>query len=243
MNTGGYEGLINIVSPFGEDFGFSLKTFNDYAGVNLYPEEMTIIGHNAVQKRKIEFCLGRAAAHSALCIINVYNTPVRKGNHNEPLWPRGIVGAISHCDKIALAAVASKEKTAGIGIDIERMDPSIKEDIAKEVCTAKELDWVNKINDERLKRMLMIFSAKESTFKAFFPITNLFLNFSDAELSWNEAKGSFSGKLLTSVGEDYCRGYIFEVGCRIIDKYIFTFIKLPPAGSSNNQEYNALTYS
>ncbi|MBU2703321.1 4'-phosphopantetheinyl transferase EntD [Sporomusaceae bacterium BoRhaA] len=36
----------------------------------------------------------------------------------------GIVGAISHSDEIALAAVARKENAAGLGLDIEMMEKS-----------------------------------------------------------------------------------------------------------------------
>lgn len=222
--------MINILSPFGDGFGFSTKTLNDYAGVTLYPQEIKLISPRAVQKRRVEFCLGRSAAHSALKKLNICNFPVLKGINNEPLWPRGIVGAISHCDGIALAAVASKEKAAGIGIDIELVNQKIIGGIAKEVCTIRELNWVNKKNDEKLERTLMIFSAKESIFKAFFPITNVFLNFLDAELAWNEDKESFSGNLLKSAGRDYGEGYSLEVGCKTSDNYIFTFIKLPPVG-------------
>jgi len=210
-----------------------MKTFDDYADGALYPQELELLSPKAVQKRRVEFCLGRVAAHSALKKINLYNLPVLKGNNNEPLWPSGVVGAISHCDGIALAAVAPKEKAAGIGIDIEIIDPQKIDDIAKEVCTRRELAWVNKRIDQKFERMFMIFSAKESIFKAFFPLTSIFLDFLDAELVWNEDKGSFSGDLLKSAGRNYAKGYTFEVGCRIINNYIFTFIRLPPVGIGN----------
>ena len=210
-----------------------MKVFRDYDDVTLYPKEMELLSPNVVQKRRVEFCLGRAAAHSALREINVSNFPVLKGMNREPLWPKGIVGAISHCDGIALAAVAAKERTAGIGIDIEQIKPTIEEDIAKYVCTLRELEWINQKNEMKIKRMLMIFSAKESIFKALFPISGVFLDFQDAELTWNEDNMSFSGKLLTQAGKDYGKGYSLEVGCRTDDSYIFTFIQLPPAGVRN----------
>lgn len=220
--------MITVESPFGMDFGFSVKALQDYGRETLYLQEMELLSTKAIYKRKVEFCLGRAAAHSALSKINIFNFPVLKGENNEPLWPSGVVGAISHCDGIALAVVAPKEKTAGIGIDIEKMNPEASRDIAEQICTPLELDWVNKRKDQKDKRILMLFSAKESVFKVFFPISNIFLNFSDAELIWNEDTGKFSGKLLKNMGKYYGKGYIFEVGCRSLDEYIFTFMKLPP---------------
>ncbi|MBU2699293.1 4'-phosphopantetheinyl transferase EntD [Sporomusaceae bacterium BoRhaA] len=222
--------MIDILSPFGDGFGFSSKTFYDYDEVKLYPEEVGLISLKAIQKRKVEFYLGRAAARSALRQINIYNFPVLKGANNEPLWPKGVVGAISHSGTIALAVAVLKDRTAGIGVDIELIDQNVSEDIVKEVCTFREATWVNLQQNQKIERLLMIFSAKESAFKAFFPIKNVFLNYLDAEFSWNEDIGSFSGKLLKSAGGDYEKGYTFEVGCKIIDKYIFTFMKLPPMG-------------
>ena len=221
------EELLNLLSPFGNDFGFSMKTFNDYADLVLYPQELELLGSKVVQKRRIEFCLGRGAAHIALKKIGLCNYPILKGIHNEPLWPKGVVGSISHCDEIALAAVALKEKSSGIGLDIERKDNNV-EGIKSEVCTIRELDWVNGGNKQSSERIIMVFSAKESAFKALFPINGVFLNFLDAELIWDENKKSFSGRLLKSAGLYYGEGYIFEVGCKENENYIFTFISLPP---------------
>jgi 4'-phosphopantetheinyl transferase EntD len=194
----------------------------------LHPEELGVLSFKAVPKRRIEFCIGRAAAHSALSKINIKKFPILKGVHNEPLWPKGVVGAISHSGEVALAAVARKEKAAGIGLDIERIDETIPEDIIKVVCTLREDDWVNNSKDRKLERLLMVFSAKESAFKAFSPIMNQFLTYFDTELIWDEDASRFRGKLLTKVGPDYIEGYAFEVGCRRIDQYIFTFMSLPP---------------
>jgi len=204
-----------------------MKTLDDYDELALYPEELKILSSKAVPKRRIEFCIGRAAAHSALSEINIEKFSVLKGVYNEPLWPKDVVGAISHSGELALAAVAYKEEAAGIGIDIEMIDKTIAEDIVKIICTPREADWVNRRKDRKLERLFMMFSAKESIFKAFFPITNVPLNYFDTKLMWNEDMGCFSGQLLTQLGEEYKEGYLFEVGCRTLDKYIFTFMTLP----------------
>jgi enterobactin synthetase component D len=227
MKGYGEGGLNVIVSPFGDGFGFSMKTSDDYDELMLHPEELGLLSAKAVPKRRIEFCIGRAAAHSALSKIDINNFPILKGVHNEPLWPQGVVGAISHSGRIALAAVANEEKAAGIGIDIEMLDETISRDIVQVVCTKREAIWVNRRKDRRHERLFMIFSAKESVFKAFSPRTNRFLNYFDAELIWHEDISRFRGNLLTRVGADYGGGYTFEVGCRKFDRYIFTFMSLP----------------
>ncbi|VBB05114.1 enterobactin synthetase component d signature [Lucifera butyrica] len=220
--------MLYIASPFSREFGFALKTAADYDEAVLYPEELALVSGNAIAKRRIEFCLGRAAAHSALRQININDFPVRKGPDNEPLWPPGVAGAITHSGEFALAAVTRQENAAGIGIDIELIDETVPAGLEKYICTKQEMVWVTREKSRLPERLLMIFSAKESAFKALFPLTRTFLDYAAAELVWREDTRSFSGKLLTPAGEAYNAGYIFEVGCRIVGQYIFTFMKLPP---------------
>ncbi|EGO65802.1 4'-phosphopantetheinyl transferase [Acetonema longum DSM 6540] len=218
----------SISSPFGDGFGFAVKTACDYDEAALYPEEMALLSAKAVKKRRIEFCIGRIAAHSALRDINIDAAAVLKGPQHEPVWPGGVAGAISHSDGLALAAVAPKERAAGIGIDIEIIDANVSRDIVKEVCTPGETAWVKQRDNREIERLFMVFSAKESIFKAFFPIEHIFLDYQDAELVWQENTGNFGGKLLARAGTGYEAGYPFEVGCRKIGRYIFTFMSLPP---------------
>jgi 4'-phosphopantetheinyl transferase EntD len=77
----------------------------------------------------------------------------------------------------------------------------------------------------------MIFSAKEAGFKAFFPIQKIYLGYKEAELTWRDDTQGFSGVLLKSAGDLHPIGSSFEVGCQIIDKLVFSFIRLPPLGS------------
>lgn len=219
--------MFDIQTPFGCGFGFSVKTFNDYNMLALDPQEILLLSPNVVEKRKIEFCLGRVAAHSALEQINIRNIPVLKGKYNEPLWPPEVVGAISHSNKIAIAVATSKSKAAGIGIDIEIIDDEISNELIKQICTVTEANWVNDSKMHKLERLLMIFSAKESILKSFFPITNKFFGFLDAELVWDKDTGTFLGTLIKNIGRGYNIGYIFTVGCRIIGRYVFTYMKLP----------------
>ena len=74
----------------------------------------------------------------------------------------------------------------------------------------------------------MIFSAKEAGFKAFFPIERIYLGYQDAELSWSEGAKSFTGVLRKGAGDHYPIGFRFEVGCQIVEGFVFSFVSLPP---------------
>ncbi|MBU2703322.1 4'-phosphopantetheinyl transferase EntD [Sporomusaceae bacterium BoRhaA] len=84
--------MTGIVSPFKNNFGFSMKTTADYDEKMLYPEELELLSPKAVQKRRCEFCIGRSAAHSALSQMGINKCSVFKGANGEPIWLWGLWG-------------------------------------------------------------------------------------------------------------------------------------------------------
>ena len=86
----------------------------------LHPDEAPAVVR-AVAKRQLEFAAGRHYAHSALQALGAAPGPLLVGPARAPLWPAGVVGAISHDDGWAAAAVARQVDCAGLGIDIESL--------------------------------------------------------------------------------------------------------------------------
>ena len=222
---------MTIQSPFPPEFGFACVSTEDLGGYEPHPDELECLSPKAVEKRRTEFFLGRLAAFRALQAIGVTPQPVLKAESREPLWQDGIVGAITHKADTACAVVARKDMTCGVGVDLESLHPPVRFNISTKVCTEPEQAWLAEAPDEKDTRLKMIFSAKEAGFKAFFPIEQIYLGYKDAELAWREETQSFAGTLLKSAGDDYPIGFPFEVGCRIIDKFVFSFISLPPLDS------------
>ena len=219
------------LKPLWPKVGFSVQTAGSLPRVD--PQEWSLLSSKAVAKRRREFAWGRSAAHCALQRIGVPWSPILKGKNNEPLWPPGVVGSISHTDQLAIAAVARCQHYAGIGIDIEWSQRKISLSIADRICLPAEKAWVESCGDP-LARLLMLFSAKESVFKAFFPIARIFLGFTDAELHWNHYRQKFCGQLWQMAGVAYPAGYSFEVECHCRDGLIFTGMVIPTIINSQN---------
>jgi len=222
---------LTIESPFPPDFGFACVSTEDLGGYEPLPDEMECLSPKATEKRRTEFFLGRLAASRALHAIGVTPHPVLKAESREPLWQDGIVGAITHKAGVACAVVARKDITCGVGVDLEALEPRVNFNISTKVCTEPEQAWLAEAPDKKDTRLKMIFSAKEAGFKAFFPIEQIFLGYKDAELVWREETESFAGILLKGAGIHHPEGFPFEVGCKIIDKFVFSFISLPPLDS------------
>ena len=217
-----------IDSPFSEHIAFAEKSAGEEAGFSLFPEELAILSPNAVEKRRREFFLGRAAAHAAIgSLLGASLAPVLKGKQGEPIWPAGLVGSIAHSSDIAVAAVGKKHHFPGIGLDVESRERSVSLNISRHLCTPGEQEWVMESGGEAHEKLKMLFSAKEAIFKAFYPIEDVFLSYKDAELSWDNARGGFAGQLRKQAGHAFPSGYTMRVGCRLLEKYIFSYICLP----------------
>ncbi len=222
---------MTIQSPFPPGFGFACVSAEDLGGYEPHPDELDCLSARAVEKRRTEFFLGRLAAFRALRALGVTPRPVLKAESRAPVWQEGIVGSITHSRDRACAVVARKEMTCGVGVDLEALEPRVNFNISTKVCTEAEQAWLVEAPAEQDTRLKMIFSAKEAGFKAFFPIEKIFLGYKDAELAWREETQRFAGILLKGAGQCHPVGFPFEVGCKIIDNLVFSFISLPPPDS------------
>lgn len=192
----------------------------------MHREEAVLLRGNVAQKRVAEFTLGRTAARLALQELGLKNPPpVLQKAGREPSWPRGIVGSITHCGSWAMAAVARNKSLQGLGIDLEDVEAVPHEEIADLVCRAAEREWVFRGGDSRLK-FAMLFSAKESVYKALYPLCREFFDFQAVELTWFPQRSLFRGQLCVNLNRMYRQGYAFEARCKQSANFVFTHVIL-----------------
>jgi 4'-phosphopantetheinyl transferase EntD len=138
--------------------------------------------------RTREFAAGRACARQALASLGAANATVGKGASREPVWPAGFVGSISHTLEYCAAAVASDDRFVALGIDIERCT-RFEEGLLRLVCTEKERRWCG---GQKEFGGCLLFSAKESAFKALYPLVHFDPGFHALECEVNVERGTFS---------------------------------------------------
>ncbi len=167
---------------------------DDLAG-RLLPEEAALLGRSCDERRR-EFSAGRHCARQALGALGIAPTPILRGPKREPLWPAGIVGSITHCRGYRAAAAAHAADLVTIGIDAEP-HAALPAGVAGYVLGEAERAWLKRappgIHWDRL-----IFSAKESVYKAWFPLTGQWLGFDDAIVSIDPGAGTFEAELVTA---------------------------------------------
>jgi 4'-phosphopantetheinyl transferase EntD len=157
----------------------------------LLPEEEQAVAH-AVPQRVRDFTAVRTCARTALGRLGLPPGPLVPGPAGEPLWPVGVVGSMTHCDGYRAAAVARRTALHAVGIDAEphrRLPPGV----AGQVLLPWERDHTRVLPDE-VRWDRLVFSAKESVFKAWFPLTGSWLGFEEALV---EPRPHHSGDPLT----------------------------------------------
>ncbi|HWD72974.1 MAG TPA: 4'-phosphopantetheinyl transferase superfamily protein [Actinomycetota bacterium] len=135
---------------------------------------------SAVPRRRAEFAAGRACARAALRRLGINGWPLLVGSKREPLWPAGVVGSITHTDGLVAAAVSRRPPLAGFGIDAEQRRP-LPAGVRETVCTPREIAWCL-AHEPSIPWDTMIFSAKESIFKAWFPATVTWLGYLEVDV-------------------------------------------------------------
>ena len=173
----------------------SAETFTDLPNAALFPQEAAIV-ERVSDKRRREFIAGRECARIALGKLGVAPAPILIGERGAPQWPPGIVGSITHCDGYRAAVAAHASDVAAIGMDAEPDDP-LPRGVLDVISLPAERDRLPALAGEgpAVCWDRLLFSAKESVYKAWFPLTGRWLGFEDAEVTIT-ADGAFTARLL-----------------------------------------------
>lgn len=157
---------------------------------DIFPSEQEIVG-SAVDKRKAEFSTGRALAARSLQLLGVPRQPILKGSKNEPLWPTGLVGSITHTSEICIVAVARESVCGGVGVDVEKCDANVSE-LAHLIFSSGEAErYMARTGRHRDDTVRRTFSAKESVFKAVFVHLGRFVDFDEVSIEFDDRLQSF----------------------------------------------------
>ena len=173
-----------LPNPFPDHISFCLLPIHSTSNQKLHPAEENYFSQLSSVSRKEHYRSGRICAGEVLSKLGTLGQPVlRDPQTREPLWPEGISGAITHSGKWAAAAAGKTSDVLGIGIDLEDLERQVDSRISRHVCIPEEQKWLQECGEDFLEQNLkIIFSAKESIFKAFFPYTRTYLHFHDARI-------------------------------------------------------------
>ncbi len=161
----------------------------------LWLDERASLG-KVVDGRWWDWVMGRRCARLAIEQLGVEPAPILTGDKRQPLWPTGIVGAITHTNGYAAAAVARADERFAVGVDSEPDEP-LPEGVLRRVSLPEEREWMDSDQDFGVTNVdRLLFSAKESIYKAWYPLAAAWLGFDDARLTLDPTTRTFVAEIL-----------------------------------------------
>ncbi len=146
----------------------------------------------SVEKRQADYLAGRLCADFCLRDLGYHQFDLATHAERFPVWPAGVVGSLSHNSEFAVACTCYERNTNLLGLDIERVLERSEEDIeslSKYVLTPPELNYLHSVDTLSFGAILtLVFSAKESIYKAFYPKLRRFFDFDMFEIVGIESR-------------------------------------------------------
>lgn len=182
----------------------------------------------SVAKRQAEFLAGRLCARSALQQLEGLDCVPAIGEDRAPVWPEHICGSITHSTGHAAAIVAHKAQWRGLGMDLENvLTLERAERLAGEILTPDELQRMASGPRAQVAQWVTLtFSAKESLFKALYPIVQKRFYFEHAEVvEWSET-GHARLRLLTDLSDEWCHGTELEAQFSVHEGQLLSLVAI-----------------
>jgi 4'-phosphopantetheinyl transferase EntD len=184
-----------VIEPLLPAAVIAVEATEDLPGEPPFPGEEDLIAR-AVPGRRAEFITARRCARQALAALGHPAQPIRSGPHREPLWPAGVAGSITHCAGYRAAAVARTAEVESLGIDAEP-NAALPAGVDRQVILPAEAEMLGHLAGTHPGTHWdrLLFSAKESIYKTWFPLTGRWLGFEEACLTIDPDAGAFTAKV------------------------------------------------
>ena len=171
---------------------------------------------SAVKKRQYEFLMSRYCAKLCLEQLGLRPAPLISADADRsPIWPEGFVGSITHTEGWAGAIVGKQSAVRSVGIDFEHEIDRDHSSLVQHICLEEaELDAMSThLNCSRERALTIIFSAKESFYKAMHPHVKRFFGFHAARVIPAEKDG-IAIELLTHLTDELMLGRTWPLRLR-----------------------------
>ena len=207
---------------------FDAENYNDSLWDHYSIGNLSAQSEMLTNKRKAEFLAGRVCAQKCLLDLNFTNTVIEVGKNRAPIWPHGIVGSITHTSNTAVSVAALFRNYEAIGIDLEEIISSkIAEEINYQILGKEENQiFSNNTHIVEYSRFLtLVFSAKESIFKALHATVKNYFDFKHFQLK-HLSPSKLVFVLKENLCQEYSRDHEVSVNFWFEENRVFTWVAL-----------------
>lgn len=183
--------------------------------------------HNAVVKRKAEHLASRWLAQQMLAQLGMPDFVLRNAADRSPLWPAGIHASLSHAgDSVVIAAT---REPLCVGIDVEQlMETSTARETADLLMNGSERTRLEAQPLPFAHAATLLFSLKESLYKALWPQIHQPMDFLQAELTAIDmVQGCATLRLTHAFTAEFAQHTQLQARFWLRGQYVITLVTYP----------------
>ncbi|MFG1174169.1 4'-phosphopantetheinyl transferase [Erwiniaceae bacterium CAU 1747] len=179
----------------------------------------------AVNKRRAEYLASRYCLQQAMNTLGITQFVLHNDENRAPLWPAGLRGSLSHTHR-RLCALLTRRQDLLPGIDCEQiMGGAHASDMAHMIINSAERALLAALELPFSCALTVIFSAKESLYKAIWPEIRRFIDFSAAEVvGWDVKQARLTLRLTRTLSVAFCAGKTFTVAVDLQPETVLTWV-------------------
>lgn len=186
---------------------------------------------SAAAKRQSEFLAGRLCAAKSISLLGLPPQYPSRGEQGGPQWPQGLCGSITHSHGHALAIVGDSACWQGLGLDAEQLiAPARAQRLAGQILVADEQQRFDALwavcPVQAAQFLTLVFSAKESLFKALHPLVGQRFHFPAACLLPASEDGCLQLELRQSLGAAWPAGALLCGRSAMRDGWLLSLITI-----------------
>lgn len=187
---------------------------------------------NAVVKRQSEHLASRWLARKVLVQFGVPDFVLRNATDRSPCWPAGIQASLSHSHN-QVVMVATREPLA-VGVDVEQvMSDDTARETAEMLMNSQERMLLEQLALPFAQGATLLFSLKESLYKALWPQLHQPMDFSQAELRAADlTTGTARLRLTADFGHGFNRDVALQARFCCEAQRIITLVTHPLASAA-----------
>jgi 4'-phosphopantetheinyl transferase EntD len=179
--------------------------------------------NQAVAKRQAEFLAGRTLARLGQIALGLDTAQVLIGPDRAPVWPKPMVGSISHSKGRCACLLMPKDHGVLPGLDIEAIaSGNALKAILHGTVTAQDTNLLEQADDLAVAATLC-FSAKETLYKSLYPEVRCFFGFDQAQLCALPEKRTLRLELIGDISEHYTAGMGFDIRFETRGSHVLTW--------------------
>jgi len=178
----------------------------------------------AVSKRRAEYLASRLLVRSVMAELGMADFILTNAPDRSPCWPAGVQASLSH--SAGVVVVAATRQPCAIGVDVEQfMSETTAQETAELLMNEQEQQLLQTLPVSFSAAATLLFSLKESLYKALWPQLHQPMDFLDAELvSVDFAQQRATLRLTQNFSGCFAHGTLLEAGFMWRDNQVITQI-------------------